>query len=124
MTKPDPCLTYSAGPALAQSKKLLFRPLAIDTLIWISDAEEFHFAYMSLWLREARRRRREVRRLADALSWLTAVSRAQAGSWGGPRCPQPDGHSLAGSINSANAATTSSSVTWARPNERMPGVSI
>ncbi len=47
----------------------------------------------------------------------------QSGSSGAPRCPQPDGHSSAISRMSGNAATMSSGVMCASPNDRMPGVS-
>ena len=45
------------------------------------------------------------------------------GSAGGPRWPQPRGHSLIASARSENASITSSGSMWASPNDRMPGVS-
>ena len=50
------------------------------------------------------------------------ASRAHSGS--SAVCPHSGGQSTAASAISSNAARTSSAVTWASPNERMPGVSM
>ncbi|SKY04867.1 Uncharacterised protein [Mycobacteroides abscessus subsp. abscessus] len=51
-------------------------------------------------------------------------SSAHSGSAGGPRWVQPRGQFSIASWRSSKALTMSSALTCARPNERMPGVSI
>ena len=72
--------------------------------------------------RDASRRRKAASRSASSAPAATQASSVQPAA--GSRCSQPGGHWFAPSSRSGNAHSRSSAVTWARPNERTPGVSI
>ena len=74
-------------------------------------------------LRGHRRRAGGGRRATRSAAGPVSASSAHSGSAGGPRCPQPRGQSSMASARSENASITSSGAMWARPNDRMPGVS-